>query len=77
MIDSPPPPPRRAQEGGPAAKARVKKPWSKPVIHRVNEMPNTGTGSKAPTLATIYENAPSGGYPQYMPNSATQTLHPS
>ena len=73
MIDSPPPP-RGGRHEGRRPSARAKKPWSKPVFRRVDEVLRTHSGPKTPNHPGTYEAAPSGPYPQYMPHSVTQTL---
>ena len=58
------------------AGARAKKPWSKPVIHRLDEVRGIGTGSKPPGSIQSYEGrSPTIPYPQYMPQSVAQAQH--
>ena len=71
MIDPTPPPP---DTRGPRPGTGTKKPWSKPVLSRLDEVVVTRSGPKTPTHIQSYEAAPSGPYPTYMPQSVTQSL---
>ena len=56
--------------------ARTKKPWSKPILHHLDEVHSVGSGSKTPGSILTYENrSPVSRFPLYMPQSVTQGLH--
>ena len=56
--------------------ARGKKPWSKPILHHLDEVHSVGNGSKTPGSVRTYEAfSPASPFPLYMPQSVTQGLH--
>ena len=76
MIDPPPPPAAGAGMKAAGQGPRAKKPWSKPTLHRLDEMRGIGNGPKTPGSIDTYENrTPLSLFPQYMPQSATQRIH--
>lgn len=76
MMESPPPPQTgERRELRPAPEARAKKPWSKPILHRIDEVRSVGNGAKTPASLAVYEAfSPISPFPLYMPQSVTQGL---
>ena len=73
MRNTPPPPPPQAKEK--PRKAKERKPWVKPVLSAMVDVPYTNAGAKTPTPLS-YEGLPTGAPAPVAPPNPYQTYGP-